>query len=62
MKNTLVWICGWWFKYNGMGPFIWVFRSGGKDNVLERYICCNVAHAKRILHIKHPSNISNAML
>ena len=37
------------------------FLGGGKDNVLERYGCCNVAHAKRTLH-KHPSNTSNAML
>ena len=38
------------------------FHGGGDNKVLERYGCCNVAHAKRMLHIKYPSNISNAML
>ena len=38
------------------------FCGGGDDKVLERYSCCNVAHAKRTLHIKYPNNISNAML
>ena len=38
------------------------FCSGGDDRVLERYGCCNVAHAKRTLHIKYPNSISNAML
>ena len=23
------------------------FFSGGDDNILERYSCCNIAHAKR---------------
>ena len=38
------------------------FLCGGDENVLERYGCCNIAHAKRTLHIKYPNNISNAML
>ena len=29
---------------------------------VDRLGCCNVAHAKRTLHIKYPSNISNAIL
>ena len=38
------------------------FHGVGDDKVLERYGCCNIAHAKRTLHIKYPNNISNAML
>ena len=38
------------------------FHGGGDDKVLERYGCCNVAHAKRTLHTKYPNNINNAML
>ena len=38
------------------------FFGGGVDNILVRYGCCNVAHAKRTLHNKYPNNISNAML
>ena len=60
-EECVSWICGW-----GSNIMEWVhlfgFLGGGEDNVLERYSCCNVAHAKRTLHIKHPNNISNAML
>ena len=38
------------------------FRAGGNHKDLERYGCCNVAHAKRTLHIKYPNNTSNAMM
>ena len=38
------------------------FYSRGADNDLEKYGCCNVAHAKRTLHIKYHNNINNAML
>ena len=44
-----------------MCPLIGIFGRGA-DNVLERYGCCNVAHAKRKLHIRYPINISNIML
>ena len=44
-----------------MCPFIRIFQWG-EDNVLEKYGCCNVAHAKRTLHIKHPNNTCNIML
>ena len=60
MKNVLVgFVVG--FKYNRMSPFIWICWWG-EDMVLDMYGCCNVAHAKRTLHIKHPKNKSNAML
>ena len=59
-EERVSWICGW--GSNIMELYLFGFIGGGEDNVLERYGCCNVAHAKRTLHIKHPKNISNAML
>ena len=55
------WIFGWGSKITECIQ-LFGFHSGGDDNVLQRYGCCNVAHAKRTLHIKYPNNISNAML
>ena len=37
-----------------------LFCGGGHDRVLDMYGCCNVAHAKRTLHIRYPNNISSA--
>ena len=55
------WIFGWGSKITECIQ-LFGFHGGGDNNVLERYGCCNVAHAKRTLHIKYSQTISNAML
>ena len=59
--NVLVGFSGWDSKITEC-IHLFGFCGGGDDNVLERYGCCNIAHAKRTLHIKYPNNVSNAML
>ena len=61
MTNMLIGFCGWGSNITECAH-LFGFFSGGDDNVLERYGCCNIAHAKRTLHMKYPNNISNAML
>ena len=54
------WIFGWGSNIMEC-VHLFKFFGGGDDNVLDRYGCCNVAHAKRTLHNKYPNNISSAM-
>ena len=55
------WIFGWGSNITQC-VHLFGFFGGGADNVLVRYGCCNIAHAKRTLHNKYPKDISNAML
>ena len=61
MMKCVSWILGWGSNITEC-VHLFGFFGGGDDNILERYGCCNVAHAKRTLHIKYPNNIRNAML
>ena len=61
MMNVLVGFFGWGSKITECIQ-LFGFCSGGTIMFWKGYGCCNIAHAKRTLHIKYPNNISNAML